>query len=84
MKQLRSVAGIVTGEPADDEIPIEGGERRRVKPGTYEARVLVIRKIERFNRWLVQFSFSLVEMGPNDGIQLDSFVPLGKGSRTGI
>jgi hypothetical protein len=70
-------------EPQDDEIPIEGGERKRVTPGGYHARVTEIRKVERFNRRLVHFRFSLCEMGPNNGIQLDGFVPLGEGKKVG-
>ena len=67
------------GEHTDDDIPIEGGERRRVKPGTYAAKVLEVKRQERYNRRLLHFRFSLVELGPNEGIRLDAFVPLGDG-----
>jgi hypothetical protein len=71
------------GELTDDEIPIEGGERKRVTPGSYHARVTEIKKVERFNRRHLHFRFSLCEMGPNDGVHLDGFVPLGEGRKVG-
>ena len=65
----------------DDELTIDGGGPVLIPPGDYDAQVLNIRKITKFNRLMYQMRFQIVSMDPFNGTVLEAWLPFPDGGK---
>jgi hypothetical protein len=67
----------------DEELVIEGGLPVLIPPGEYDAKVIKIHKLTKFNRPVMQMRFQIVSMDKFNGTVLEAWLPLGDGGKLG-
>ena len=62
----------------DDLIPWTEDLPPRIEPGPYDAVVLSAKIVNQYRRWMVEFLFRLITMGPYFDVRLKGYCNLGQ------
>jgi hypothetical protein len=78
---VRSLEKERPGNMKEDELAIDGGLPILIPPGEYDARIIGIHKLRKFNRTMFQIRFEIVSMDKFNGTRLEAWLPVGNEGR---